>query len=350
MAATQDTLRLASKVRLAVDDTVDATTQNLVVAWNRAWSVVVQEWEEAAHALVDASDGGRTPGFGAIMREERAQRAFAATRALLNDLSEQAGVQIVSSSREAIEVALDGRSGVVGSQLPAANRAEAVANFNRVDDQALDAIVRRSTHQIESTLRPLSSRAAEAMLRSLVKGVAVGDNPTTAAQEMVNAVQGHFNGGLTRAMVIARTEILDAHRNGAARWDAANTDVLQGWQWLSALDKRTCPSCWSKHGSTYSVSDSGPLDHQQGRCARLPVVRSWKDLGFKIPEPPSLVPDAQSVFNSMPESSQLDVMGAKRLELLKSGQVSWGQLSQLRTTSGWRDSFAPTSLRDLTSR
>jgi len=153
---------------------------------------------------------------------------------------------------------------------------------------------------------------------------------------------------MARAMVISRTEMLDAHRNAAHLWELDNADVMAGWEWISALDKRTCPSCWSKHGTIHDIKEPGPHDHQQGRCTRLPKAKTWADLGFKgIDEPADLLPDAQSTFEQLSAEDQLTVMGKRRLELVQSGKVSWADLSRKRTTSGWRDSYAPASVSDL---
>lgn len=349
MAVRRETLRLAGQIRIVVDDTASIAAEDLAFAWARAWKVAVAEWDAAADALVAAADGGRTPGAGVIARDERALRALTVTRALLDDLAKEAGLVVVQSAGSALDVALTQRPPLVGSQLPATARTDLVAAFGRVDPSEITHIVRRSTERITSALLPLAADATTAVLNELVRGVIAGANPNEAARRMVDAVHGQFDGGLTRATVIARTEILDAHRAGGAAWDRKNSDVLAGWQWLAKLDKRTCPSCWSKHGTVYDLQDDGPADHQQGRCARLPVVKPWSDLGLDVPELPSLVPDAQVTFAGLPERDQLAVMGAQRLQLLRSGRASWADLSQRRTVSGWRDSFAPTPVVQLAS-
>jgi SPP1 gp7 family putative phage head morphogenesis protein len=224
------------------------------------------------------------------------------------------------------------------------------SGFNRVDQTALEAIVQRSREQITALSAPLAGQADAAMRAVLVRGIAVGDNPRRAAALMLQRVQGAFDGGRNRALVIARTEMLDAHRAATNANHAANADVLAGWQWVAQLDKRTCPSCWAQHGSMHAVDDPGPQDHQQGRCTGVPVTKPWSQLGFAIEEPASILPDAQSVFDALPEADQLAVMGRDRLALLRSGKVAWSDLSVNRSTPGWRDSFAPRPTKDLRKR
>jgi hypothetical protein len=163
---------------------------------------------------------------------------------------------------------------------------------------------------------------------------------------MLARLEAEFNGGLARALNIARTEMLDAHRAAATLAQNAASDVVDGWIWTAQLGKRTCPSCWSKHGNVYPLSQPGPWDHQSGRCTRVPHVRPWKDLGINMPEPPSILPDAETVFRSLPRAEQLQIMGPGRLAALDNG-VPWSALSQLRTTPGWRDSWHTTPVRAL---
>ncbi|WP_426566390.1 phage minor head protein [Angustibacter sp. McL0619] len=347
MAARRETLRLLGQLRIILGQTVDAATQQAAYSWARAWNVAVREWEDAALALALVRDDGKWPTRTQIAREDRAQRALTVTRALLNDASRTVGFTVIQSAGDALHAALAGRPDLVGSQLPGAVRTDMQAAFNVVNARQVEAIVHRTSQRIEALTRPLSADAVSAMYDQLIRGVLVGANPRDAAAAMVEQVKGAFDGGLTRANVIARTEILDAHRAGGASWERANTAVLGGWQWVAQLDKRTCPSCWAQHGSEHPVDEDGPNDHQQGRCARLPITKPWSQLGFNIAEPPSLVPDGQARFAALSDGDQLAVMGPQRLELLQSGQVSWADLSQRRSTDGWRDSFAPTPVKDL---
>jgi SPP1 gp7 family putative phage head morphogenesis protein len=200
---------------------------------------------------------------------------------------------------------------------------------------------------VSKLITPLAGDAYDAMVTELVRGVAEGASPRTSARRMLRNLQGQHAFGLNTAMVIARTETLDAHRAGAQQIRTANADVLAGWQWISALDTRTCPSCFGMHGTVHPTEEFGPIDHQQGRCSSLPLTKSWAELGFDIDEPPSLVPDADKVFNAMSDANQLKVMGPARLELLKSGDVTLADLSQRRSNPGWRDSQTVKPLRDL---
>lgn len=352
MAVNRETLALLDGMRVSLDTTVDATTRELVRQWGTAWNELRGEWQAAIDDLVNASTDGRWPTRAQIVRAERAQRALAVTRDALDNLAQQAGVTVVQPVTQLTGEAAAWHARIIGSQIPstAGSQVELAARFARVDPDALAAIVDRATGRIESTLRPLSREAAAAIRASLIRGVAVGDNPRETAARMLRRVQGDFAGGLTRALTIARTEQLSAHRAGGLAQDKANADVLNGWRWTAALDTRTCPACLAMHGSMFEVDKAGPDGHPNCRCARTPVTKSWRELGFDIDEPPDLMPDSRAWFDALPEPDQVAVMGAQRLELLRSGAVSWEDLATLRRNPEWRDSWQVTPVRDLRRR
>jgi hypothetical protein len=350
MAVTRETLRLARRLRIDLSRQVDQRTRELVRAWSRAWDEVSDSWDAAVAELLAVGEGS-WPSQAQILRVSRAQRALAVTAEQLRDLARFTGVTVSGDLAGIVGEAAAMQPRLIVSQLPVdkADVASMVARFDRVDPRALEAIVARTTQQITAATWPISVEASEAMRRTLIRGVAEGLNPRAAAQLMLRRLEGGFNGGLTRAMVIARTEMLDAHRLAAAQAQLANHQVMAGWTWLSALSPRTCPSCWSMHGSVHPLTEPGPLDHQAGRCSRMPAVKSWRQLGFQIDEPPSLLPDAKTVFDALPEKDQLRVMGAQRLELLRSGRARWEDLSQRRYTPEWRASFGVRPVGQLVS-
>lgn len=352
MAINEETLRLAKKLRIHLDATVNQSVRDLVKAWALAWDEIHDAWSEAMMDVAEASTDGRWPTPWEIARVEKAQGALLAANEQIAALAEFTGVRVTDAVGKAVNDVPGWQARLIASQLPkeAGTTAELVARFTRVDEYALGAIVERTTQQVTATTYRLGVTAQEQMRRALIRGVAVGNNPRRAAGRMVRKAEGAFNGGLTRALVIARTEILDAHRSGAAAAQFANADVLGGWVWQAELDSRTCPSCWAMHGSEHNLDEVGPNDHQQGRCARLPKTKTWAELGFDIDEPASLLPDAQGRFADLPRADQLTIMGPARLQLLDQGKVTFADLSTQRTTPGWRDSWAPTPTRDLLAR
>ena len=349
MAIDGRTLAEIRGMRIQLDARVGFHEKQLITAWARAWSELRDEWANALDDLVAASQDGEWPSRAKVLRARRVRAALDLTSDGLDQLARDFEVRILRDVPQVVGDAAEWQARVMAAQLPETEvrAATLAAQFDRVDARVLDAIVERTTEQITALSRPISPRADAALRSSLVRGATLGEHPERVARSLLQRLEGDFNGGRDRALVIARTELLDAHRAAAWGQDQANADTLRGWQWVATLDTRTCPSCWGQHGTVHEIEEPGPLDHQQGRCARVPRLRSWAELGIDIDEPDDLLPIARDVFDQLSREEQLAIMGPARLALLDNEQITFDDLSKRRSTDGWRDSFAPASTRDL---
>lgn len=320
--------------------------RDLTAAWSLAWSELSPIMREALVELAEqAATLGRWPRPWEMSRLMRLGDALLHVRGALDTLSLAATSAVSTSAALVVETTAAAEPAMISSQLPAT--LQATTTVWQVPPTAMDAIVARVQARIASTMIPLSPDATEAMRRALVHGVALGTGPRATADRMLTTCRGSFNGGLSRALNISRTEILDAYRVASRESHAANADLVEGWQWLCALDVRSCPSCIAKHGSTYPTTIQGPLDHQSGRCSRLPVLRPWRQLGINLDEPASVVPDARAWFSGLPQADRVKIMGRERLALLDSGLIGWDDIPQLRTSAQWRDSYGVKPLSQL---
>lgn len=337
MAVTRRTLQLQQQIRDDLDLIVDAQTRDLVAAWADAWDEISPD---LTATLLDMLVAGERVTRAQLLRSTRLQGALAVIREQLQGLSRDAGVRIVGDLQAVIDTAGAAQASVIDSQLPPNfMSADDLAAWSRVDARQLDAIVRRSTEQITSRLRPMPGEQYQVVRRELIRGVAAGSNPRETARRMVRRAEKGFNGGLNRAMVISRTETLDAHREGARVGRLQHVGVLAGWTWTCAMDANTCPSCWAHHGEVYPADVFGPDDHPQGRCAAVPKAWSWADLGLDIEEPPSLLPDAEATFNDLDEETQRQILGPRRFEAWQAGEYPMSAWSVKRSADGWRDSW-----------
>lgn len=219
-----------------------------------------------------------------------------------------------------------------------------------MDPDSLAAIVTRTTQQVHAGHWPLADDAVAAMKKNLVRGIAVGDNPRKVGARMVKDTESFFNGGLNRALNLARTEMMDAQRFASQASDDANSDVLKGWVWVTNLDRRTCIACAVMHGTEHKLSEPGPAGHQSCRCTRAPVTKTWAELGIPgVEDTKPALQDGQEWFDNLTPDSQLDVMGKsqKRLDAYLNGDVQWHELAATKHTPAWRDSIVPIPVRDL---
>ncbi|TLK56308.1 phage minor head protein [Glutamicibacter sp. V16R2B1] len=345
MAVTDETLLAAADTRRRLQRLTDEQVVALTRAWVEAWDDLAPLFNEAFLELLQGAEG-RLPR-AVIARNRKLQSALKQARATLNELAAAADEIIGNEIAGAILDAVDGHQQILRTQLPPAT-AGVGFDLDAPDPGALDAIVARTTQQIHSATRPLAGWVVAAMRKELIRGIAVGSNPREVARKLIASTEGHFNGGLARALTIARTELIDAHRAGSLASAKQNRDLLAGWRWQCTLDRRTCPACLAKHGTMHSVDEFGPEGHANCRCARVDVTKSWKELGFTtVPEPEDDFPDAKNWFDGLTEDSQLAIMGPKRLQLLQDGDIGWDDLATKRHTDGWRDSYVATPVKDL---
>ncbi len=330
MTASQDLIDLALQLKLATDATIDVTTQRIVQAWSTAWDEIAQE------DLAAAAEDGQWPTRSQIARNVRAQAALQATAAKLQELVAATQAAVTGDLDELVQTAAVQHSQLLAAQLPAGYQLPAAV----YDKTAVELIVARTTRQVTALTWPLQPEAAAAMRASLIRGMQVGDNPRRVAADMLKRVQGVFDGGRARAENIARTEMIDAYRAASQEREKAAADVLQGWVWVCALTERSCISCISQHGQQFPPDQEGPLDHPSGRCARAPVTKTWKELGFNIEEPPrAIVETGEEWFNRQPEATQKTIMGPKRHAAYKAGDYPPEAWSVRRDNPEWRTSY-----------
>lgn len=345
MAVTADTLKVLDGMRKQLATMTAAQTLALTRAWVDAWDVLQPEFNAAVLELLAAAKNGRVPA-SVVARNIRLRDTIAQARAMLDELAANTNVQVTTDVGQAMLDALDHHEALVRSQLPP-GQAGAAINFARVSPEAVAAMVERTTQSIYKFTRPLPADVERLMKQQLIRGITVGDNPRRTASKIVKQSKDRFAGGLFRALNIARTETLDAHRAATQASEKTNTAILAEWEWHASLTGRTCPSCWAMHGTRHPLDEDGPNDHPSGRCSRVTVTKTWAELGFDIDEPPSLTQDAEAEYNNLTPESQVAIMGKARAEMLASGEISWADLSRKQENPGWRPSYNATPIKDL---
>lgn len=336
MAVTVETMAVLAQQRAEIDAILDARRIAAQAQWERSWGRMQDEltsWADAWAEIAEAQlAGGRNPyrlvnlrAMRELAEDELRGNLDVATRLDREGL----GRLTLSAGGHAAQLA--------GSQLPRTTRG-AMA-WLPTNPAALEAVVKRATQQITARHYYLSADATRSVRSALRLGMAAGDNPRTVARDMIRRTEGVFNGGLARAEVIARTELIDGYRAAAAESHWQNRDVLDGWEWLAELSERTCPACLSMNGTQWPLDDPGPLDHHCGRCSRVPVIKPLGQLGIGGPEPQSVVPDSLGWFESQPPAVQRQIMGPGRFEAWKQGRFPPERWAQRVETDGWRDAF-----------
>lgn len=347
MAYTAEAVEAIEEFQRWLNDGVDEVEDDFIASWATAWGEISGQWEKIADEL---SQEEKWPSRMTLLGDASVIAALRSTSRVLAS-QERSGIAYMDGVLPgAVEGSAKAEDAMITAMLPQQARESLAIREAAASERAVQAIIRRASRGITSLMAVMPGDVYAKMVAFLVEGVSLGRNPRTVARAILNGMEGKFYWGLNRALTISRTEMIDAMREAQRATDKNNKDLLEGWRWTTTLDTRTCPSCIAMDGKVFDISVSGPDDHQNGRCARVPKTKTWRDLGLDIDEPKDLIPNARQWFDGLPHSSKLQIMGKGRLELLTNGEVGWDDLSRFVPNSNWRGSYRPTPLRDLTRK
>lgn len=129
----------------------------------------------------------------------------------------------------------------------------------------------------------------------------------------------------------------------------ANSDILSGFQWIATLDLRTCLKCATLDGKKWTL-EGVPIGHDvllpqsdihEGcRCLKMPVTKTWKELGMDFPEfdpstrssmfgPVSGELNYEEWFHKhVPEELKKRYLGDHLFALYQNGMTSFSELAK----------------------
>lgn len=341
--ANKDQLRAEALAKALLDSQLDETTRYIVNAWVAAWDEVKGELEASLMEVVMEA-GGDSVSYPKLMRHRRLQAALTGMAGALDRIAQDTGTYATQQAQAVAENSSQATLSMTRAGLTGTTRAELRASLIAADPAQILAMARRTAQQITARTLELAAEAEQSIRRTMLKGIAVGDNPRKAARDAYRIIEDQWNGGLARAETIARTEMLDAHRKAAQQVEQANKDVLDSWEWVAHLgDKRICRACLGMHGTRHAIDSPGPLGHPNCRCARVPVTKTWEELGFPgMREPQNATPDADQWFEDLPEAEQEAILGKAGLAAYREGRFPRSAWAARRDNGkDWRPSYQP---------
>ena len=313
-----DIFRAADMFRDALRRSENSALTRLALAYQKAGARL----DEIARALPEA---------------EMDARAMAFAQMRLRLLGEQIGREIDGLVMRGAVIAGDGQREAAGLAVTHAEELVRLAaarleiSWAHLPVEAVEQMLgqTRPGSPLFDLLASLGAEVHQQVEREMVTGIALGINPRDVALRMIDKLRLSYS----RAETIARTEMLRAYREVTRQSYAANPHVVRGWIWYSALDTRTCPSCWAMHGTRHTL-DEVLDDHPNGRCAMLPVVDGMQP-----------VPEGATLFALLPRDEQVAILGGKALEAYEAGQVTLSDFVGRRSHPRWGTMRYARSLR-----
>jgi hypothetical protein len=314
--ALQSPLLMAMKRnRLLLQRMDQATVTRLANAYGRVW----QSLQGQLKATQEAMDAGKDQAY----LKERVLELSRQVEQEVAHFGRYADQELEVGARQAIEAGLKGSSAAVAAAYGPAGKAVVGSYWHALPVDAVEEMAGMLGPQsplyshMTSTLGPA---VADRVAQGLMEGIALGYNP----QKIQAKLEATLGEGLTWAYGQTHTAQIWAYREATRAEYLANSNIVKGWIWHSALNPfGTCLSCLSKHGS-FHTNDEVLNDHRRGWCAMMPVTTSWADLGFPdIPESAAPVESGEDYFKKLPDAQQLAWMGPAKYAAWRAGKISF---------------------------
>jgi SPP1 gp7 family putative phage head morphogenesis protein len=146
---------------------------------------------------------------------------------------------------------------------------------------------------IRSWLDGIRSGDSERIESAVRLGFTEGQSVDDIIRRFRGARQLRFRDGIrevTRRQLesLIRTSVQSASSQARDAVYEENNQLLKGVQWVATLDGRTTKICMSLDQKVFPV-DSGPRPpaHFNCRSTTVPQIKSWRELGLNLSEPPA---------------------------------------------------------------
>lgn len=329
-------------------ETLDAkeekTLRRLAVAHQRTIDKLSAQLEKVTKRIELDQKLGLDSGTY-ILQQQRLAAFITQANEYFQEFGTDVGVELTQAQKDAVSLAED----FVPDSITAINGPPPTGfTFAKLPEGAIQQFVGSLADgsPVRSLTESFGADAAKILNNLLLTGIATGQNPLTVARQMAAAVPDMLR---HKANTIARTEMMRANRGANTKLFKANKDVVKGWKWFSSLDRRTCPVCWAMHGKTFPPGEI-MATHPNCRCTQIPITKTWKELGFDVPEvaqPISLTEDGEYFFKKLDVEDQIHVLGKSGHTLYKNGVAKLEDFVQDTYSPQWGFGRTTRSIKDM---
>lgn len=324
MAAILDAI---ARQRAALRNREDAAIRELARRWLAIERALYDQMEALALEIAAADEPTRTQ----IWRSARWIRLKQQIDQQVAEYRHYASQAISGDQGAVITAALADSAELIQA---AASQAGIGVDFNRLPIEAVNAIIGQAGNG--SPLAPVLARAAQtgadALAQQLINGVALGINPKVLARR---AIRDGLGKTFTQVATIYRTEVLRSYRY-TSLMQYRESNVVTGYQRLSARDVNSCIACLVADGDIYALSSDFD-QHPNCRCSIVPIVKGYTlDIG-----------SGAGWFNKQSKDRQRSILGPKRFELWQGGSIDLSDMVTRVDHPDWGGALVPTTVTRL---
>ena len=251
---------------------------------------------------------------GQLARLSRYNALIGQIESELGDIASFTKTELSGNAEAAVTKALTDSRALVQA---AAGQAGVTVGFNVLPRGAVMQLLGflQPSSPLLKRLKELAPYHSQAIADLFLDGIGLGWNP----RKIAAAIRRQFGLALVDALRMTRTAGLYAYREANRASYLANSDVVEGWYWLAAINNpNVCPSCLRMHG-TFHPNTERLNDHHNGRCTMLPAVK-----GFGNPIKQSGV----DIFNAMSDADKQALIGRDYFKAWQDGLYSFEDISR----------------------
>lgn len=309
----EDLIALAKKLKAALLKKDAAAMARVANAYTSMYERIKPAIE--ALALKVATEGAMTQGQ--IVRLQQFKRLIDAIERESAAYNGFIKIELSTIARDAINQANKDNRLLVGKAL--SDYGVINAGFRVLDPRVIERLVAFLDPEgaLYSRLDEVFGGLGDKVKETIIQGIGIGQGPRETARqismisdEFGNMIRDTLGNALTDALRNTRTVQLWSYREASRANYVANSDIIQGWVWVSARDETTCELCWAEDGGIHSLDES--LDgHYNCRCFMVPYFGEM----FASP----LEKTGEEAFAELSQEQQLAVLGPGKYDLYQSG-------------------------------
>jgi SPP1 gp7 family putative phage head morphogenesis protein len=269
-----------------------------------------------------------------LYREARLSTLLDQAREEFDSFSRLVESKLTEEQRQAIQMAADhSRELMTIAQGPVPKTFNTPLEFAQFNPDVVEGLAGRLSNgaPLNSLLQEIGPDAVNVMREVWAGGIIQGKGIRAMGAELAASLE---NVSVHRATTIIRTETLGAYRT-VAQEQYRQSRAVKGWAWTCTRNKRTCAMCWAMDGREFPL-DQEFASHPNCRCIARPIMLSWEERGFKgLPDRRRTLEVGESYLKRQSEEYQIAVLGRKKHELWRSGNIELQDLVGYREDPVW---------------
>jgi SPP1 gp7 family putative phage head morphogenesis protein len=315
--------------------------QALEAAYQHVLTAIQPKLDALYNQMVEARAGGEQIPLYWLYEANRLQSLTSFIENQVQHFGAFTQSQVTQLQHQAVALGADAAQDQLQATLPPGTQYA----FNLPNPKAIANLVgsTQAGSPLASLFAGFGSEAAQKARDALVVGVATGQHPRTVAA----ALQESLGTSRSRALTIARTEMMRSYRGASLQTYRENANVVQSWQWLAAAG--ACAVCVALNGTIHELEDDFAT-HPRCRCSPVPVTVPWSSILGTDPGDDLSFGDVLTGadwFDQQSASTQQEILGPAKYAAYQDDAITLDDLIGTSHSADWGTSRYEKSLKEI---